>query len=377
MDAFLKDLMVEPSRVGLAKFSAKLLRCCSPFAVLILFSACASPPHRAEFDGSMPVQDCPEQFNGLVSLSGEALPIALPDSLVRDGIAQTSGQFARRIVISAAANGALRADRITWSTLSLSTFGGTFRSWTALQTPFTVVDALKPATVAALPPVANNESAEAASVMFAPGQIKVIRSARGRTDLAGTLALDVVVMPGGIEVDHTVLRVTQLWTKDGAPLPTEAVEFELAPARHPPGYDVVEMGMELKFIVRVGKRGDEWSCAAESRVTLVDEDAIRQPLWDIGVASTNGGRSKWLAVSDPAAGVIRLIFESPSAANAFASWVKMTRATAFGRYSLGVFERPASRSRTFSPLEPEAMQTFRPITPADVAQLRVGALGER
>jgi len=324
------------------------------------------------------VLDCPGDLDRLFSVSAESLPIALPDTLVRDGAASTGGQIARRIVVSLAARRPLHADRVVWSALSLSTFGGTFAGWTDLQTPYTVVNAIKSAAAGALSSPTHGDAAEAASVAFAPGEIKVIRSARGKADLSGTLTLDVVVMPGGAEVDDTVMRLTQLWKKDGAPLPPDDVKFELARARHPPGYDVVDAGVEVEFIVNRGKRGDEWGCMAESRVTLVDQDAVRQPLWDIGIAaSSNGRRNWWLALAAPATGVIRLIFESPAAANAFTQWVKVTHATGLGRYSLGVIQPSIPKTqRPFAPIDLAALQTFRALAPDELAALKVGALGE-
>lgn len=321
--------------------------------------------------------DCPDDLRHLYSVSAESLPVALPQALVRDDAVATSGQQARRVVISVAARRPVPAERIVWSALSLSTFGGTFSGWTDLRTPFTVVNALEAASSTPLSPQSRGYPAETASVIYAPGEIKIVRSARGKADLSGTVAMDVVVTPGGIEVDDTVMRVAKLWSADGAPLPPQAIEFELAPARHPPGYDVVDATAEVEFVVRRGN-GDEWSCAAETRVTLVDQDAVRPPLWDIGVASSsNGRRNAWLALSDPATGVIRLIFESPSAANAFTHWVKATSAGGLGRYSLGVIQPtiPPAR-RPFAPLDLASLRNFRPLTNDEISALKVGALGE-
>ena len=109
----------------------------------------------------------------------------------------------------------------------------------------------------------------------------------------------------------------------------------------------------------------------------MDQESIRQPLWDIGIASTNGRRSKWLALSDPTAGIIRLIFDSSAAANSFASWIQAVRPAQLGRYSLGVFEPTMSRTRrSFAPIDSSVMQMLRSLTPDDFAALKIGALGE-
>lgn len=350
---------------------------CAALAMLVLSAGCASPPHRVQFEGSRPLLDCPKDLDHLFSVSAESLPVSLPANLARDVAGAISGQHARRIVVSIAARRPLQSERIVWSALSLSTFGGTFSGWTGLQTQHTVVNAVKPAANEPLSPLTRREPAETASVVFAPGEIKVVRSARGKTDLSGTLALDVVVTPGGTEVDDTVMRVAKLWTPEGAPLSPSVVEFELVSARHPPGYDVVDASAELEFVVR-RSNGDEWGCALETRATLVDQDAVRQPLWDIGVASSsNGRRNAWLALSDPARGVIRLIFESPSAANAFAHWVKATGANGLGRYSLGVIQPTIPRTqRPFAPIDLASLQTFRPLAADEFSALKIGALGE-
>ena len=346
-------------------------------AMVAIFAGCASPAHRVEFSGVTPMQDCPEKFRQSLVVSAQSLPIAVPAAVVEAGSEQTEGRFARRIVISTGVGGALRAARVTWMSVSIATFGGTFLGWMSLQTPFTVVDAVTPAAAGPLSPGAKTDAAEAAAVSFAPGAIKLIRSARPGRDLAGTVALDILVMPGGVEVDDTVLRVKSLWTKQGSAIPPSDVEFELVHSRHPPGYDTVEAGIDVEAVVQFGKEGDEWSCAAEGRVTIVDQESIRQPLWDIGIASSNGRRSRWLALSDPAAGIIRLVFDSPAAAKSFVSWIQTARPAQLGRYSLAVFEPTMSRTRrSFAPIDTSAMQTLRSLTPADFAALKIGALGE-
>ena len=358
-------------------FCANAVVCVGSLTALLLMAGCATTSaHRAVFDGSAPVVECPEELSGLVRLSAEALPIAIPDAIVREGPMQTEGQLARRLAISVTRSGPLRADRITWSALSIAALGGTFRGWTALRTPFTTVDIANPGAADAS--VARDHAAEAVSVAFALGEIKVVRSAHKRTDLSGLVNIDVLVMPGGVEVDHTVLRATRLWTAEGQPLPADAVEFDLVPARHPPGLDTVDASIDMQFIVQRGSSGDEWVCSSEERVRLVDDEAVRQPLWDIGVAAANSRRTKWLALFDQATGIVRLVFDSPAAANSFASWVKVTGATTLGRYSLVTFEPSfsASRRRPFAPLDAASIKTRLPVGPTDMTALQVGALGE-
>jgi hypothetical protein len=347
------------------------------FIGFLAIAACnTTPPHRAEFSGSVPVEDCPDSLQGRVALSAEVFDLPAPPVVQGNNYVPTIGAPARRLLISATPAALDPRDRITWSELSIDAYGGTFQSWTRLVTDRVALDPLAPQQPATRRDIKGSDS-ELATVTLFPGQIKVTRVARGNADLAGTVAVDLVVMPGGIVVDNNVVHIARLWTPEGMPLASKDVTVEFSPTRHPPGLDVVEASAELKFVVRQAKTGDEWVCSAQTRTTLVSEDDIRLPLWDLGLASANAGRKSWLAVFSPSVGAVRMMFGSPAEANALANWIQTTHATTLGQYTLGVFQQSRTpKGPSFVPVDAEALKTFRPLTDADMPAIRVGPVGE-
>ena len=327
----------------------------------VVLSACTAPAHRPEFSAGYPIHDCPEALEGQVQLRAEVRPAELSTTAFRENTIPTSGSVARRLLISVIPAGLGPEDRIVWSALSADSLGGTFLGWDSLQTESGAPD----------------KQSEIATVALAPGQLKITRVAQRKTNLAGMQSIDVLLMPGGVAVDDTVVRIPNLWQESGVPVPASALTPQFVPVRHPPALDIVEATLQLDFVVRIGKTRDEWSCSAETRVTLVDQDSLRQPFWDVGLAAPNSARREWLAVFAPGSGGVRLTFESPATAHAFADWLRATRSTQLGPYELRVF-RPANRrgGRPFGSLTEEAMQTFRPLAAEDLRALSVGPVGE-
>ncbi|MGH8185414.1 MAG: hypothetical protein ACREUC_02530, partial [Steroidobacteraceae bacterium] len=261
-----------------------------------------------------------------------------------------------------------------WSTLTVASYGGTFLGWDTLQTTTGVTSPWS--NLPAPTPQRRDERAEIASVALAPGQLKIARTARGRTDLAGMYSIDVLLMPGGVVVDDTVVHIPTLWDQNGAPLPAAAISPQLVPVRHPPGLDVVEATFELDFVVRRGT-GDEWSCSAQTRATLVDQDALRQPFWDLGLASSNSARREWLALFDPALGGVRLVFDSPARANALVDWLRATRSSRLGPYAVGAFQQTSRHPRRpFASVNEDTLRTFRPLADRDIDAIVVGPVAE-
>lgn len=329
--------------------------------VAVVLVACSAPARRPEFSAGYPVHDCPDALEGQVQLRAEVRPTQLPEAEFRQSSISSTGSLARRLVVSITPAGLHPDDRIVWSTLRADSFGGTFLAWDRLQTQ-------------SGPP---GRRSEISTVALAPGQLKVSRVAQHRTNLAGMYSIDVLLLPGGVAVDDTVLRIPNLWQDDGTPTPASALTPQLVPVRHPPALDVVEATLQLDFVVRLGKTREEWSCSADTRVTLVDQDALRQPFWDVGLAAPNSARREWLAVFTPDWGGVRLTFESPATAHAFADWLRATRSTQLGSYELRVFRQPNRRGgRPFGSLGEEAMQTFRPLAAEDLRALTVGPVGE-
>lgn len=345
----------------------------------LVLTGCATEPaaRRPEFSAGYPVYDCPQHLEGQVRLALDVYP--LPGPLPSKAYSlRTVGEVGRRLAIGVDPAGLDRRDRIVWSSLSISSYGGTFTQWRRLKTEHVLVD--PSATEESLVREAANSAtgaAEIATVKGSAGQIRVTRIARGSTQLAGTYSIDMSVMPGGEVIDDTVLGDMRLWKTDGSPVPPADVKLELASIRHPPGLDRVQASAQLDYIVRLGASGEEWACSAEGRVTLVDQDAVRQAFWDLGLAPKNSSRREWLAVQSPQTGAIRLTFDSPAAANSFAAWLQTTRATAIGGYSIGAFTQKDIRAdRPYGPLDAEAMRTYRPLQSKEFPDIKVGPVGE-
>ncbi|MDY6947923.1 MAG: hypothetical protein SXG53_19625 [Pseudomonadota bacterium] len=330
----------------------------------IALAGCSSPlPRHAEFTSGYPTYDCPQALEGQVTLQAEVRPIELQTASLQQVAIATRGSLGRRLLVSVTPAGLRPQDRIVWSSLSVATFGGTLLGWER----FELADP-------------GQRSAQTTTVVVSPGQLKITRIARadkGRADLAGQQSIDLLIMPGGVAVDDTVVRFSALWADDGTPSSSDRVSPQLIPVRHPPGLDVVEATLELSFVVRVGATGDEWVCASHARVILVDRDSLRQPLWDLGLASANATRKERLALFDPTLGAVRMVFDSPAGAHSFASWLRATAATQVGSHPLSVFEQAGPwAARPFGPVGADVMRTLRPLTTADIAAIKVGPAGE-
>lgn len=331
-----------------------------PLAAVVV-SACITPRHRPEFSAGYPVHDCPDSLEGQVQLRAEVRPTELSAADLHENSIATAGSLARRLLVSVIPAGLSSEDRIVWSALSVDSYGGTLLGWDRLQTE-------------SGPP---QKQSEIATVALSPGQLKITRVAQRKTNLAGMQSIDMLIMPGGVVVDDTVVRIPNLWQANGAASAAATLTPQFVPVRHPPGLDIVEATLQLDFVVRIGKTGEEWSCSADTRVTLVDQDSLRQPFWDLGLAPPNSARREWLAVFAPDLGGLRLVFESPAIAHAFADWLRSTRSTQLGPYELRVFRQATRRSgRPFGSLTEEAMQTLRPLAAEDLRALTVGPVGE-
>jgi hypothetical protein len=329
-------------------------------ACLIVLAGCASPRHRAEFSGGYPAYECPDQLNGQVTLQAEVRPSELHAASFHDPAIATSGSVGRRLLVSVTPSGLRPKDRIIWSALNVSTYGGTLLGWDKLDVATGI-----------------GGGDQLATVGLSPGQLKITRIAKGRVDLTGSSSVDLLVMPGGVAVDDAIVQVPALWQNAGTPLRADILAPRLVPVRHSPGLDVVQANLELSFVVQMGDSGDEWVCAAETRVTLVDVDSLRLPFWDLGLASSNSSRREYLAMTDPALGAVRLVFEDPASAHALANWLRTTRSTRVGNHDLAVFQQSGRLTgKPFGPVGADMMKTLRPLTDQDIERIVVGPAGE-
>ena len=320
---------------------------------------------------------CSDTSAQKIGIAASVLPVEIPAELRAPG--STTGVFARRVVVTFARGSLQPGTSLLWTRLSLRTLGGTVAGWTRLQSDGVLIDVASPAS--ARKRRAQSANDEVAAIEPGPGYITIERTSRTSRGVSSALSLDVLVAPGGVRIDEPAMRIPQLWSKEGTPLSPEALQIGLVPLRHAPGYDTLEADVVLDFVA-VPRRGGVDSAvpcisSAQIRTILVDRDAVRPALWDLGVSSLNGPRARWLALSSPEMGVVRAVFESPEAATSFANWIRATQSMRAGAYGLGLFQR-AGRTplRPLVPVDLSSTETFRPLTADDARALRVGPLGE-
>jgi hypothetical protein len=324
-------------------------------AVLVpLLVACAHAPAMLQHD-VVELPDCEPGPATDLTLTASILPVEIPQDVASKGAHETHGLIARRLTATFAPRSARAAGNVLWAKLSFRAFGGTVEGWTRLKTG----------------------DLERAVVDFGPGYLTVTRTTLPLGPVTSRLRVDLLMLPGGIPIEESLIRIPALWTSSGAPLPEEAVRVELEPMRHAPGYDVVEADVVLDYAIAPRKAGMACRASARTRVVVIDKEAVRPPLWDVGTSAENGPRNRWLALSSPANGVFRAVFDSPAAANSFANWIRATRSTRIDGYQLGLFRGEGREPlRPLVPVDVAATGTFQPLAPEGVSQLRIGPLGE-
>lgn len=343
-------------------------------AITLVVAGCgASPPRPQSLSGPV-AETCPDGSPQLVRLAATVMPLPPPVQSSSDGAPRSLGTLARRIILSAAPEDLAPGIRMTWSRLSIRSFGGTFAAATRLTTDFSSME-FSPSSHA-LVASKRTQRQEIVNVEVSPGEIAVTRTALRHATLFGTAVLDVTVTPGGVVVDESIVHIPQLWKPGGAAVAPRDVDVQLVPVRHPPGIDGVDAIFTLDYsLQRRGASG--WRCMVETSGSLVSKEEARAPLWDLGVSELNEGRTAWLALDDGRFGRIRAIFDSPQAATAFANWGRETRATKAGRFSIGLFTAtPHVPLRPDVPVDSTIAQTWRPIAPDDWDTVRAGPLGE-
>jgi hypothetical protein len=324
------------------------------------------------------LHDVPEEPNALAecaaepraSLSTSALPLKMPANIQATSPHEAGERLARRVVVTFAPGNLIRGDTLLWTHLTIRTLGGTVDGWLQFQSGKLRMEAATAKPRRRSPP-------EHVNIELGPGYFDVSRSAAYGTNLANDVLVDLLLRPGGIPIDESVLRVNELWSAKGKPLPADAVHVGLEPIRHVPGFDTIEAEIKLEYVI--ARAGEPNACRglAQQRIVLATRDAVRPPLWDVGTSSMNSGRTRWLALSSPASGVFRAIFDSPTAASSFANWVRTTQATQIGPYQIGLVQQYGRQPlRPLVPVDRGTQETFQPLEPKDLKDLRPGPLGE-
>ena len=338
-------------------------------AISVLVTACAAPTATVpDRDDNLP---CPEWTSGQLGLAVSVAPIAVPHALtVSEGAIPSYGIQARRISIAVKPPQAASGVRLSASTLSIYIFGGIFRGWVTPADQFadtsngSMVEPAKPQSRIVSP----TQALEAT-----PGRVSVTPFLSGRRLHAQTQAIDIAILPGGVTVDQPVVRASSFWDKDERPIAPALLDVNLSPLRLSSVYRTVEAKIKLDYEISSPNGSERFSCSGTRQEVLVDRDAIRPALWDIGVPTQFGARKKWLALYNPTTGAVRAVFTTFEAANAFTTWVQQVGAVTVGKYTLGLFT-PAERNEEepILPSDASIMETFQPISAAELVHLKVG-----
>ncbi|HEY4212947.1 MAG TPA: hypothetical protein VGM84_15815 [Steroidobacteraceae bacterium] len=338
--------------------------------ILLLFIAvcagegCASGPVDEAVVGRE-VQDCPDSLKGQITLSGSAAIRTVPalfstvgTSVDRDVLA-VPGPVARRVLISISPGPAMRQWRLVSSRLTLNMLGGSLKGWADLDPP---------------------RSARSHALEVIPGRLRLSPVAPGGRLKPQSLVIDLLIAPGGgVPIDEMVITEPTLWNEQLEPTAAESVQLTLVPVHRPTVYTQVDTHMTLDVMLTSVKAPHElYACSFESLINVVDHDSVRPPLWDMGAPGRSGGpRQLWLALYDRSQEAFRAVFTTPAVANGFAAWLKKTHAVRVGKYQLGVFQQDeVDRLRQRVPQDRTILESFRPITAAEIDALRVGAIAE-
>jgi hypothetical protein len=333
----------------------------------ILSTACSSfrgePPVAEESDAPCPAQ-IENDIKVLVSVAGTRGPGAPEDP---------AHMSVRRTVVIAVSTGK-RAQglRVLSSELSVTTIGGTFERLFAATDGKGLNDAGRYGTAGAL------QISDSRAIDVIPGRLRVVPFVTGSKLRAQTVSVDVLVAPGGARTDEMVITQEAMWDAQRRPLPAEQVRITLEAVQHFTMYDEVRAHVSLKLVLaRSRSAGQQWSCAAENRFTLVDRAAATPDLWDLRKSAPAGRSELWLALFNSKWGGFRAVFASPAAAAGFADWLRQTHAPGAGTYRLGLFRPDYSREEMHTvPVSHSIAETFQEVSADDLDALVVGRLGE-
>lgn len=339
-------------RVGL--ISVLLAAACGLPGCSSTASVSTAPPEAS--DWACP-QDVPQQLH----LKTTVIPRPLSsDMVIGENSRSAHTALARRVLVSVEPAPEIAGVRVLSSNLTMAVFGGTLQSW---------IDGSSP------------------SAHTAPRAIEIDRSnyhtnpfLTEKTLRPQSRSIDLVVAPGGAPIDSLQIQVGSLWHADHSPLRPEEAVLTVVPLRYPTIYSRVEADITLEIVGAAARSNlGGWKCSVEQRAVLVDMDAVRAPLWDIGMAEPSGGpRKSWLVLNSNASGPFRAIFASPTAAANFLAWLRTVRATRLGQYDLGVFRptRPTAGEDIFVSRDGDIMASFAPLAAEDLDRLQVGPLDE-
>jgi hypothetical protein len=352
----------------MARMSAALLGAFVTFD-LGLLAGCQTPlPAGVAATQGAPAE-CPARLRDGMHLSVSAAPLSLPD-----GMAVQPGELlARRLLIAASPTSEAAGTRVAGSTLTITVVGGTFGG-SASTADGKLLPTRTDHPVAVRSPALRAVALDRALEVI-PGQLRIEPFFLSAPVRAQTFALDVTLVPGGMPAARTVASIPTLWSSAGAPLPPGAVQIAVTSEDRLTVFSVVEGQVQLNM--SGVDRGGTWRCSYQTRVTLLDHDAVLPALWDLEVAAHEGQPARWLGLLAPSTGPFRAIFSDPGAARAFATWLRATSATHTGPYQLGLFEADGGTDESTVPADRDIARTFRPASSEELKGLAVRRLVEK
>jgi len=149
---------------------------------------------------------CPAEVTSGVGLSVSTLPLRLPSEVAGNVALDTLAPVSKRIVVTSTAH---------WYKLSVRTLGGTLEAWTRLEAGGALLEAASDVTS----PDTTHAARGRIRVEAGKGGLTITRPAAEPDGAHATAIMaDVVLLPGGVPVDESVLRIQQLWDAKGAAL---------------------------------------------------------------------------------------------------------------------------------------------------------------
>jgi hypothetical protein len=325
----------------------------SAVVIGVLIAGCQNTRSVPSVPEGVELAACLESVQSGIALRASVSARDLPKEFVTsEGVAKHYPFLGRRLLIAIVPHGTAGQLRIIDSDLAIAPRGGTLSGWATFSSP-------------------------AAGVDVTPGRLRIDPFLTEGLLRPQTSTVEAVIRLGGGPFDQSVITTAAMWDSAERPIFPDALQVTLTPLRHFTVYDAVKAKVTLRFVAQPTRADLPCQGTVETQVQLVDREAARPPLWDLGTSYKGGVRKRWLAFYDPATGPVRAIFTDPVAARGFALWAQQTAATRVGRFQLGTFEsEDLDEGLASVPTDAAIMESYRPITAEDRAALKAGPLAE-
>jgi hypothetical protein len=323
-------------------------------AIGVLTAGCQSVRPVPRVPEGVELVACSDSIQSSIALRASVSPRELPKEFVTsEGVEKRYPFVGRKVLVAVVPRGEARELTILQSDLGIFSTGGTFEGWATFSNLATGVDVV-------------------------PGRLRIEPFLPVGRLHPQTSIVDAIVRLGGAPFDQSVVTTTAMWDGSQRPISPDVLQATFTPLRHFTVYGAVNATITLNFVAQLRHTDALCRGTVETSVQLVDREAARPPLWDLGTSYKDGPRKRWLALYDPQRGAVRAIFADPIAARGFAQWAQQTDATHVGRYQLGTFESPDLDSAIATvPTDRAIMESYHAITAEERDRLKVGPLGER